>query len=81
MLLKAFRLAVCLGLMTTVVVTADAATQTPAARNPAIARLAAENGGASISVNPATGAARFVRLPAGSNAAAGIGPAGGSTAK
>jgi Zn-dependent metalloprotease len=71
MLLKAFRLAVCLGLMTTVVVTADAATQTPAARNPAIDRLAAENGGASISVNPATGAARFVRLPAGSNAAAG----------
>src|SRR6187549_3894847 len=68
MLLKILRLALSASLVTTIVVTTGVATAAPSARDQAIGRLAAENGGARVSVNPATGAARFVRLPAGSNA-------------
>ena len=69
MRLSKFRLALCVGLMTTTVVTAAAAQPAQAAsNNPAIDRLLAENAGARVSVNPATGAVRFVRLPAGSAA-------------
>ena len=72
MLLKMFRMAVCLGAMATIVVTADAAPPPQAARNPAVDRLIAENAGARVSVNPATNVARFVRLPATAAAPAAI---------
>jgi Zn-dependent metalloprotease len=57
--------------MATIVVTANAAAPSPAtANNPAVERLIAENAGARVSVNPATGVARFVRLPAGATGTA-----------
>src|SRR6476620_639922 len=55
------RLAISTALLAVASVTAHAATQ---AQNPeAIRSLEAERGGTHVSLNPATGTARFVRLP------------------
>src|SRR6476620_1296477 len=55
------RLAISTALLAVASVTAHAATQ---AQNPeAIRSLEAERGGTRVSLNPATGTARFVRLP------------------
>ena len=48
------------------------AAATPARDPAAIQRLTAERGGTSVSINPATGTARFVRLPPGASVAVGV---------
>jgi Zn-dependent metalloprotease len=60
MLLRVFRLASCAGLVAILGATAVSAAP---AHDEAIQRLISETGGARVSVNPATGTARFVRLP------------------
>jgi Zn-dependent metalloprotease len=67
-MLKTLRLATRAGLLTMIGVTAAAAQSTDP--DQAIQRLVAETAGAQVSRNPATGTARFVRMPAGHTAAA-----------
>jgi len=57
------------------VVGASAYAASTEARNPeAVQRLEAERGGTRVSINPATGTARFVRLPASGVAASAAAP-------